>query len=170
MKRTVAIAFSVATALVMGAIPAAALSCAIVDPLDMKAAIAQADAAAIGTVTSISSVTDDGWGTAELTVKVNEVFKGSVSGRLTLDREITVWGPFYEEGQELALVVNDGVVRDGQDSLCGPFFSPADMREAGGEPTIVVGEPHPGPEPTGWNMFGLLSGLFDLLRFLFSVG
>ena len=166
MRKKAAIAFLVATGLVMGgAVPAAALSCAEPGPFDMKAAIANADAAAIGTVTSIASLSDDEYGDAEavLTVELSEVFKGTMPRRLTLQRQVTVWGPFYEEGDELALLVNDGVVRDGFDSLCGPFFSADDMRQAGPEPTIVA------PEPQGWSMFGLLRGLFDLLSLLFGL-
>jgi len=170
MKGTAAIALLATTGLMMGVIPVAALSCEEPQPFDMGRAISFADAAAIGVITSLSAVGDEGWEEVTLTVQVDEVFKGTAPTRVVLERHETVWGPFYEEGQELALLIHNDVVSDGQQELCGPFFSPADMRQAGGEPTIAVGEPHPLPEPqpNPWNMFGFLDGLFDLLRFILT--
>lgn len=161
MKRNTLIAAIVVTGLVVGAGPAAALSCAPPEPFDMEAGIAAADAAAIGTITSISAggATDLGGEELVLTIEVSNVFKGTVSSRLTLDRATSIWGPYYEEGQELALLVTDGVVQDGQNSLCGPYFSPAEMRAAGGDPTE--------PAPQAWSIFQLLRNLlFDLVSVL----
>ncbi len=126
----------------------------------MDAGLAAADAAAIGTITAITSNGDTDLGGEELvlTVEVSEVFKGTVSSRLTLERSTSVWGPYYEEGEELALLVTDGVIRDGQDTLCGPYFYPAEMRAAGGEPTS--------PQPSGWQVLNIFKTLFDIIAML----
>ena len=162
MKRNAVIAVVVATGLLLGASPAAALSCAPPEPIDMEARIAAADAAAVGTITAISSSGDNDLGGNELllTVEVSAVFKGTVRPQLTVLRSTSIWGPYYEVGEELALLITDGVVGDGKNSLCGPYFYPAEMRAAGGEPTS--------PEPHGWQVFNIFKTLLDILAMLFG--
>ena len=156
--------------LAVGASSVSALSCAEPEHFDMEATIAQADGAAVGTITSISQGNKNDWDEFDLvlTVQVSEVYKGSAPPTLYLERFPTVWGPFYEEGQELAMLITNDSVSDGQEALCGPWFSADDMRQAGGEPSIAVGEPYPPPQPAPWNFFGFLSGLFDFFRFILT--
>ncbi len=160
MKRHAVIVIMVTTGLLLGAGPATALSCAQPEPFDMVGGIAAADAAGIGTIASISSSgsNDLGGGDLVLTIEVTEVFKGTMSSRLTLERSTSVWGPYYEEGEELALLVTDGVIRDGQDTLCGPYFYPAEIRAVGGEPTS--------PQPSGWQVLNIFRTLFDIIAML----
>lgn len=161
MKRTAIIALLVVAGLVVGAGPIAALSCAEPEPFDMEAAIADADAAAIGTITSVSPRSKSESEDAELvvTVEVTEVFKGTMPSRLVLDRTTSVWGPYFDEGAELALLAKNGVVGDGQNSLCGPFYTAAEMREAGGEPMP------PTPPTPIQRMIDFLRNLVDWLVF-----
>jgi len=155
MKTAVLTALIAAT-VVVPASPAASLSCEELEPFDMAAAIAGADAAAVGTITHIRTDDPTEWGDAHLTltVEISEVYKGRFAPTVVIERETSVWGPHYEVGQELALLVTGGDIDDGANSLCGPFYSPSDMRAAGGEPTS--------PGWMGW----LLRILHGLLRAL----
>ena len=157
MKRTLLAAIAIGTALLVGtASPAAGLSCMEPEPFDMLAAIADADAAAVGRIVSITEddATEFGDATLTLRIEVTEVFKGGVDARLTLVRHQTIWGPYYDQGQDLALLITDGQVDDGRNSLCGPFYTAEEMRQAGGDPS----EPE-----TSW-----LGRLLDLLFRLFD--
>jgi hypothetical protein len=155
----------------VGANPAVGLSCIEAEPFNMEAAIAEADAAAVGTVTSVTLNAGNNVEQLVVVVEVTEVFKGTVPAVLRLDRPTSVWGPYYDEGTELALLVSDGVVDDGQNSLCGPFYSADDMREAGGDPSAPVPElqppgPEPVPPPAHWGILDLLWALVSMLGML----
>ena len=164
MKKALTTAALVTAVLALGAGPAAALSCMEPEPYDMRAAIDNADAAAAGTITSILASTETEYGDARLVVyvEVTEVYKGTVPARLTLERDTTIWGPWYEEGTELAMLITNGVVADGQNSLCGPFFYPDDMRSVAGEPTS--------PAPMGplWHLLDMVRFLVGLLGHLLA--
>lgn len=129
----------IVAALLVTASPVVALSCAEPEPFDMAAAVEVADGAAVGTVVSIIALnrTDHGDADLFLTVEIDRIFKGEFPRRVFVHREVSVWGPFYDVGHELALLNNEGVIDDGHNSLCGPFYSNELMEREAGEGRLV---------------------------------
>lgn len=166
MTKITFIAVLVTGAILAGAQPAAALSCAPPNSFNLADLLIEVPVAAVGTITSISSSNEEEWGDAELllTVEVSEVYKGVVPPRLRLPRYTTVWGPFYEEGQEIALVQQDGVMRDGEQELCGPWFTADEMRDAADELGLEAAV----PQAPGGFLAALVAALMGILRGLFG--
>ncbi len=131
MKRLVMI---IATLGLVGltAPPAAGLSCAEPEPVDWSTRLPAADASMIGFLESVKEVEGDEYAPGLLLqVRVTE----HLSGRTTSVLEYRVpyfdpWGPNYEVGQEIAIVVENGVITDGQMHICGPWFTPDELRQA----------------------------------------
>lgn len=166
MTKTLIITALVAGAVLAGAEPAAALSCAPPNSFNLADVVLEARVAAVGTITSISSSNEEEWGDAELllTVEVSEVYKGVVPRWLRLHRDTTVWGPFYEEGQEIALVQQGGVMQDGQQELCGPWFTADELRDT----ARAVGLEAAAPEAPGGFLSAFLAAVMAILRGLFG--
>lgn len=131
MKRLVMI-FAVLGVVGLMATPATGLSCAEPEPVDWSTRLPAADASAIGVIESIKEVAHDEYARElVLQVRVSE----RLHGRTTPTIEYSVphfdpWGPYYEVGQEIAIVIEDGVVTDGQMHICGPWFTPDELRQA----------------------------------------
>ena len=131
MKRLVVI-FAVLGGIGLTAAPATGLSCAEPEPVDWPTRLPAAEASAIGVIESIKEVAHDEYARGLLLeVRVTE----RLHGRTTPTIEYTVpyfdpWGPYYEVGQEIAIVIEDGVVTDGQMHICGPWFTPDELRQA----------------------------------------
>ncbi len=124
------------------AAPASALSCAAPDPVDLVGLIRRSDGAAVAT---ISEVTDPQTEYQEVTVDVVEVFKGRFESPLTLLRPASVWGPYYQPGEQLALIADAGVITDGNQSICGPYYSGDQLRQAAEESGLSPTPPPPAP-------------------------
>jgi hypothetical protein len=157
--RTAIVGVVAVAVLVVSAGPSSALSCAEPEPFDLAAAIADADGAAVGTIRAILTkerISEDD-ATLVLSVDISDVFKGELPHRVFIVRHVSVWGPYYAVGQELALLVAGDEIGDGQQALCGPWYTADDMR-GGGEPV---------PASTGpWGWMGAISDLLRLTRVL----
>ena len=112
--------------------PAAALTCMEPDPIDWSTRLPAADAALIGVVQSVEEIEDETLaGQLAIRVRVIEVLHGRAPRTLEYTTShLGVWGPFYEVGQELAVVIEDGKVSDGQMEICGPWYGPDELRQA----------------------------------------
>ncbi|MDH3607284.1 MAG: hypothetical protein OER12_09855 [Acidimicrobiia bacterium] len=131
MKRLVII-FATLGLLGLTAAPAAGLSCAEPEPVDWSTRLPAADASAIGVLESVKEVEGDEYERVLLLqVRVTE----RLGGRTTSVIEYSVpyfdpWGPHYEVGKEIAIVIENGVIADGQMHICGPWFTPDELRQA----------------------------------------
>lgn len=145
----------------LNAAPATALSCAPPEPIDWSNRLPTADAAVIGVIESVGEVVGDSDVSSLLVrVRVTEYLHGRSSATLEYGAaNFEPWGPYYEVGQEIAIVIEDGVVTDGQMNLCGPWFSPEELRQAAADlsPTIITG-----PTPIE-QLLGFLERLLSLL-------
>ena len=115
----------------LGAGPATALSCVEPEPIDWSTKLPAADGAAIGVVERVDTAGDGFDGSLSLTVRVTEHLHGDSLAVLEYTTpNFDPWGPYYEVGQEIAVLIEDGEVVDGQMSLCGPWFGPDELRTA----------------------------------------
>lgn len=117
------------------AAPAGALSCMEPEPVDWSHRFPLVEAAMIGVVDTVESVTTDRVGGGlVLEVHITEVLHGRAPAVATYTVEsFDPWGPYYEIGQELAIVVEDGRYVDGNQALCGPWFGAEELRAAAAE-------------------------------------
>lgn len=162
MKR-IATVFAVSSVLSLSAPSAGALSCAPPEPIDWSTRLPAAGGAVIGIVESVEVINRiDYQSDLLLQVRVTEYLHGRAPATIEYTTpNFDSWGPYYEVGQEIAIVIENGQVRDGQMNLCGPWFSPEELRQAAddyGSPIDV--------EPTPFDE--LLRFLERLLRLLFG--
>lgn len=127
------------------AAPAEALSCIQPEPIDWSERFPQVEAAAVGVVESVKEVaTDDFFEALLLEVRITETLHGRIPSTVEYAvSNFNPWGPYYEVGQELAIVVENGRYVDGNQELCGPWFGPHELRSAaaefGGTPEQPIG-------------------------------
>ena len=143
--------------------PASGLSCAEQEPVDWSKRLPAADAAAIGVVESVKEFVSDGDGRGFLLeVRVTERLHGRIGSSLDYTvSNFDPWGPYYEVGQEIAIVIEDDVVTDGVMHLCGPWFTPDELRQAAADLGLTVENPS-----TAFDRF--LRLFHRILRNLFS--
>lgn len=112
--------------------PAAGLSCAEPDPVDWSTRLPAADASAIGVIESIKEVPHDEYARGLLLeVRITERLHGRTDPTIGYTvPSFDPWGPHYELDQEIAIVIEEGVVTDGQMHICGPWFTPDELRRA----------------------------------------
>lgn len=111
-----------------------ALSCAEPEPIDWSTRLPAADGAVIGVVERVEATGSGFDGDLALTVRVTRLLHGRASAVLEYTTpNFEPWGPYYEVGHEIAVLIENGEVVDGQMSLCGPWFSPDDLRTAAAE-------------------------------------
>ncbi|MGI9608970.1 MAG: hypothetical protein ACR2NL_01615 [Acidimicrobiia bacterium] len=129
--------------------PVDALSCAQPDPIDWSSRLPASDAALIAVVESVEETgSETVYGELAIRVRVAELLHGRAPGILEFTRNhLNPWGPFYEVGQEVAIVIEDGVVNDGQMNLCGPWYQPDELRQA----ASAFGTPAP-PQVTVYDL------------------
>lgn len=146
--------------------PAAALTCMEPDPIEWSTRLPAADAALIGVVESVEEIeeieAETFAGQLAIRVRVIELLHGRAPGILEYTTShLGVWGPFYEVGQELAVVIDDGVVSDGQMDICGPWYGPEELRYAASEYGV--------PAPPFMTVSDFIVRLFErLLQSLFA--
>ena len=118
--------------LFVGAAPVTALSCVEPEPIDWSTRLPASDGAVIGVVESVEAIGGDGFdGELALRVRVIEYLHGRVPALLEYTTSnFDPWGPYYEVGEEIAVLIEGGDVSDGQMNICGPWFSPDDLRQA----------------------------------------
>jgi hypothetical protein len=124
--------FAALAFLLIGAVPVAALSCAEPEPIDWSTRLRASDGAAIGVVEMVEAIGGNGLdGQLALRVRVAEYLHGRAPELLEYATpNFDPWGPYYEVGEEIAILIEDGEVSDGQMNICGPWFSPDDLRQA----------------------------------------
>ena len=67
-------------------------------------------------------------------LRVTELLHGQAPASLEYSTpNFHPWGPYYEVGQEIAILVEGGQVSDGVMNLCGPWFGPEELRAAAAE-------------------------------------
>ena len=116
----------------MGAAPATALSCVEPEPIDWSTRLPESDVGVIGVVESVEAIGGNGSdGELALQVRVTEYLHGRAPELLEYTTpNFDSWGPYYEVGEEIAILIEGGEVFDGQMNICGPWFSPDDLRQA----------------------------------------
>lgn len=163
MRRLAAIFLSVTSVLALGVSPAVALSCAEPEPIDWSVRLPAAEAAAIGVIEKIELI--DGYyfdAGISLRVRVTERLHGHAPEILEYTTpNFNPWGPYYALAEEIAIVIEDGEISDGQQNICGPWFSPEELRAAAAEFGQVDDV-----RPTLLDR--ILSLIEDLLRLLFG--
>ena len=140
-----------------------ALSCAEAEPIDWAHRLPAAGAAVIGVVESVTHAETDAY-VAELTIRVRatEYLQGRLPAALEYSTaNFGAWGPYYEIGPEIAIPIEDGEVTDGQMNICGPWFSPDELRVAAADYSIT-----PDVEPRTLDQ--LVSLLNRLLQLVFG--
>ena len=145
MKRLVVV-FAVLGIVGLVAAPATGLSCAEQAPVDWSTRLPAADASAIGVVERVKEVNGGDY-PRELHLQVRVTKR--LHGRMAFVIEYSVpnfdpWGPYYEVGQELAIIIEDGVITDGQMHICGPWFTPDELRQAADDSGLAA-DPPPTP-------------------------
>jgi hypothetical protein len=112
--------------------PAGALSCIPPEPIDWEDRYPRLDAALIIEIDAVEAITDGNFaGSLEISATVREILKGQAEEKLEYTvPSLNPWGPYYEPGDEVAVVVEDGVVFDGRQNICGPWFEPGELRQA----------------------------------------
>lgn len=104
-----------------------ALSCAELDPVDWASRFPSLDGAYVGWVTAIAVEPE----TVTVTVAVADVLVGPHQRELAYTvPNHDPWGPFYEVGRRIAVVVEGGTTSDGVQELCGPWYRPDELRDA----------------------------------------
>ena len=141
--------------------PAGALSCAPPEPIDWSTRLPASQAALIGVIESVDEVDGDSLQMSFfLRVRVIEYLHGRAPAVIEyLAPNHDPWGPYYEVGQEIAVVIEDGEVTDGQMHICGPWFSPEELRDAATD----HGSPPPPPASPLDRILELLERFFRLL-------
>lgn len=131
MKRAAIVLVALAF-LAVGAAPVRGLSCAEPEPIDWSTRLPASDGAVVGVVESVKVIDSDGFsGGLALRVRVTEYLHGRAPALLEYTTpNFDPWGPYYEVGDEIAIVIEDGVVSDGRMNICGPWFNPEDLRQA----------------------------------------
>lgn len=159
--RRLAIGSAIATLLTLSATPAMALSCIESEPIDWSERFPKSKAAVIGVIEEVEPIDGDHTlGELMLRVRVSEVLHGNVPKILEYTTpNFDPWGPYYEVGEEIAIVIENGEVSDGKQNICGPWFSPDELRAAASqfgteEPTTLLDR--------------ILAVLFELIRLLFE--
>ena len=144
MKR-IALVLGVFVASLMVAAPAGALSCMLPDPIDWEERYPRLDAALIVEIDSVREATDATYGgSLTISATVHELLKGRVGERIEYSvSSLNPWGPYYEVGDRIAVVSEDGVISDGRQNICGPWFEPDELRRA----AELYGDSPPPPEP-----------------------
>ncbi|NNL48307.1 MAG: hypothetical protein HKO76_08070 [Acidimicrobiia bacterium] len=153
MKR-IALVLGVFVASLMVAAPAGALSCMPPDPIDWEEWYPRLDAALVVEIDSVKETTAGTYaGSLTISATVRELLKGRVGERIEYSvPSLNPWGPYYEVGDRIAVVSEDGVISDGRQNICGPWFEPDELRRAaelyGDSPSPPQPKiPAPAPEP-----------------------
>ena len=131
MKRAVMV-FAALAFWLMGAAPVTALSCVEPEPIDWSTRLPTSDGGVIGVVERVDAIGGNGFdGQIALRVRVTEYLYGRAPELLEYTTpNFDPWGPYYEVGEEIAILIEGGEFSDGQMNICGPWFSPDDLRQA----------------------------------------
>ena len=153
MKR-IMVGLAVVAATLVAAAPAGALSCVPPDPIDWKQRFPQLDAAFVIEVESVKEAADERIaGSLTIAGLVVEVFKGNPGRAIEYAvPSLNPWGPYYQPGDRVAVIVENDVVSDGRQNICGPWYEPAELRRAAElygdlEPIDPPKPDPPAPEP-----------------------
>lgn len=147
----------------LAATPARALSCVEPEPIDWSVRLPRSDAAVIGVVENVKLIAaDEVLGELSLRVRVTEILHGTAPKMLEYTTpDFEPWGPYYEMGEELAVVIENGEVSDGKQSICGPWFSPDELRAA-------ANQFGPGDDEPATLFDRILALILELIRLLFG--
>ncbi len=145
----------------LAATPAMALSCIEPEPIDWSVRLPASDAAVIGVIEDVERIhADEALGDLSLRVRVTELLHGTAPEVLKYTTaNFDPWGPYYEVGQEVAIVIENGEVSDGEQNICGPWFSPDELRAA-------AAQFGPGEDEPATLLDRILAMLFQLIRLL----
>ncbi len=142
MKRLVMV-FATLGIIDLMAAPATGLSCAEPEPVDWSTRLPAADASAIGVVEWVKEVAGFDYARElHLQVRVTERLHGRTASVIKYSvPNFDPWGPYSEVGQELAIIIEGGVITDGQMHICGPWFTPDELRQAADDNGLAVDPP-----------------------------
>lgn len=153
--------FAVLGMLGLSSPPATALSCAEPAPIDWSVRLPATSAAVVGIVEKVELVEGDEYASnLALRVRVTEYLHGRAPATIEYTTpNFDPWGPYYEVGREIAIVIEDGEVTDGQMQICGPWFGPEELRQAAADHGTGVDV-----QPLSFHrLLGLLERLFEIL-------
>jgi hypothetical protein len=137
------------TALLLAPGPAGALRCMPPKPVDWEQRYPGLEAALIVEIDEVKERTDGAYaGSLEISSTVREVLKGRVGERLQYTvSSLNPWGPYYEPGDRIAVVIEAGVISDGRQNICGPWFEPEELRQAAARYGDLEPPPETDPPP-----------------------
>lgn len=162
MRRLTIVPASIAL-LALAATPAGALSCIEPEPIDWSVRLPASDAAVIGVIEDVHLIdAGNALGDLSLRVRVTESLHGTAPEVLAYTTpNFDPWGPYYKVGDELAIVIENGEVSDGEQNICGPWFSPDDLR-------VAAQQFGSGEDEAATLLDRIVAVLIELLRILFG--